>query len=69
VLGYLNEGHVRDQLIQNGVAPEEASVRLASLSDQELRQLATQVQEARAGGDILVTILLVVLIVFLVKRI
>jgi hypothetical protein len=66
---YLQEDQVRSELAKNGVSSEEISSRLASLSELELRQLAGQVQEARAGGDILMTILIVVLIIFLIKRI
>lgn len=69
VMSLLEQQNVREQLVQNGVSPQEAESRIASLSDQELRQLAGQIEQARAGGDILVTVLLVVLIIFLVKRI
>lgn len=69
VLSLLEQQNVREQLTKNGVSPEEAEARIANLSDQELRQLAGQIEQARAGGDILVTILLIVLIIFLVKRI
>ncbi len=65
----LSKDEVRDQLVKSGVSPNEASQRIASLSDTELKQLHMQVEEARAGGDILFTILIVVLIIFLVKRI
>ncbi|MES3038975.1 MAG: PA2779 family protein [Bdellovibrionota bacterium] len=65
----LARGDVQKMLIENGVAPMEVSARLASLSDKELLQLSSQVEQAQAGGDILVVILLVVLIIFLVKRI
>ena len=60
---------VREELLKRGVAPEEISSRLASLSSSELRQLSSQVEEARAGGDILVTVVLVLLIIYLAKRI
>jgi hypothetical protein len=66
---YLNQPDVQKALIQSGVSPDEVSARLASLSETELRQLSGQVQEARAGGDILITVLLIVLIIYLVKRI
>lgn len=65
----LSRDEVKAQLVANGVSPEEATSRIASLSEPELRQLHMQVEEARAGGDILVTILVVVLIIFLIKRI
>lgn len=65
----LSKDEVREQLVKNGVSVEEASARIASLSDTELKQLHFQVEQARAGGDILWTILIVVLIIFLIKRI
>ena len=69
VLEFLSRDEVKDQLVARGLAPAEVSARVAALSDQELQQLTNQMNEARYGGDILVTILLVVLIIFLIKRI
>ena len=69
VLNYLNKDEVRQKLIANGISPDEATARLASLSNQELQDMSKQVQQARYGGDILFTILVVVLIIFLIKRI
>lgn len=64
---FLNTDQVRQTLIDRGVAPDEVSSRLASLSETELRMLSGQVEQARAGG-ILVEILIIVLIIFLIKR-
>lgn len=69
VQDFLTDAKVRQQLIDRGVSPDEVSQRVASLSDAELKQLSGQVEQARAGGDILITILVVVLIIFLIKRI
>lgn len=69
VKDFLKTEEIQKAFVKQGLSADEASMRLASLSDQELRQLSLQVQEARAGGDILVAILIVVLIIFLVKRI
>ena len=69
ILTYLNKDEVKQRLITNGVSPDEASARVASLSDQELQDMSKQVKQAQYGGDILFTILLVVLIIFLIKRI
>ncbi|MGZ3690594.1 MAG: PA2779 family protein [Pseudobdellovibrio sp.] len=66
---YLQKADVRSELLKQGVSPDEVSSRLASLSEQEIRQLSSQIKSAQAGGDILVTILLVVLIIYLIKRI
>ncbi len=68
VQSVLDRKDVQSALIARGLTPTEASLRLAQLSDSELRQLDGQIQQARAGGTILVEILLVVLIIFLIKR-
>ena len=65
---FLSRSEVRQQLLEQGVSSEEVSLRMAALSESELKQLAHQVQQARAGGDILFTILIVVLIIYIVKR-
>lgn len=69
---FVERADVRKALLGYGLAPDEVNQRLASLSEQELKQLSDQVTKAKAGGDIggiLVVVLLVVLIIFLVKRI
>lgn len=66
---FINRQDVKKMLVERGISAEEASVRLANLSDSEIKQIEGQVKQAKAGGDILVTILLIVLIIYLVKRI
>ena len=66
---FISKTEVQAELMKQGLTADEVNLRLASLSEQEMRQLAGQVHEARAGGDILVTILLIILIIYLVKRI
>lgn len=66
---YISQDEVKKALSAHGLTAEEVSQRLASLSEKEISDLAQQVDQARAGGDILVTVLLVVLIIFLIKRI
>ena len=69
VNNFLTRADVQKLLMERGLSAEEASLRVASLSETELNQLSGQIEKAKAGGDILVTILLVVLIIFLIKRI
>lgn len=69
VANYLSQKDVEGKLVAQGVSVDEAKARVASLSDQELQNLSQQVDKAQYGGDILVTILLVVLIIYIVKRI
>lgn len=66
---YLDRKDVQEELIKRGLNPDEVSERLASLSEAEMKQLSLQVAQAKAGGNILVTIVLVLLIIFLIKRI
>ncbi|MBX3021914.1 MAG: PA2779 family protein [Bdellovibrionales bacterium] len=68
----LSRTEVRSELLKRGVSVEEVNSRMASLSDSELRQLAGQMDAAMYGGDvvgILVVVLLVLLIIYLAKRI
>lgn len=69
---FIARGDVKDQLVKLGISSEEASRRLASLSDSEVRKLAKDMKSATIGGDvtgILVLVLLVVAIIYLAKRI
>lgn len=69
VRSYLQTSEVKTELLKRGLSADEITARLAALSEQEIRDLSGQVQQARAGGDILITILVVVLIIFIIKRI
>ncbi len=68
VASFLKRSEVQQQLMERGLSANEVEQRLAALSQSELNSLALQMQEARAGGDILVTILVIVLIIFLIQR-
>jgi hypothetical protein len=72
VQDYLNRDDIKKELLKRGVSPEEVSQRLAGLSDHELRQLAGQMDQALYGGSvagILIVVVLVLLIIYLAKRI
>lgn len=66
---FLSRSDVQKLMVERGLSPEEASLRVASLSEVELRQLSGQVDQAKAGGDVLLTILVVILIIYFVRRI
>lgn len=66
---FLNQSEVEKQLLARGLSKEEVTSRLAALSKSELNLIASQIDQAKAGGNILITILVVVLIIFLIKRI
>ena len=69
---FLNRTDVKDQMVKLGLSSEEATRRLASLSDKEVRKLSGDIEKAQVGGDvtgILVIVLIVILIIYLAKRI
>jgi hypothetical protein len=47
---------VRSKLEQYGVDPAETEARLAALTDRELQQLATDLENMPAGGDLLAVV-------------
>ena len=65
VQGFLARADVKQQLEALGVAPELAEQRVAVLSDAELQQLSKTIDEQPAGGDVIVVlgVIFVVLIV------
>ncbi|QAU33707.1 PA2779 family protein [Janthinobacterium sp. 17J80-10] len=68
VASFLSRDDVRKSLEAQGVDPQAAIERIATLSDQEVQQLAARIDNAPAGGDIL-GILFTVFIVLLVTDI
>lgn len=72
VRAHLQREELKQELLKYGVSADEVSSRLASLSHSELNQLATQMDQARYGGDvfgILLIALVVVMIIYFAKRI
>jgi hypothetical protein len=72
VVRFLTRDDVKNQMVKFGVSPEEATRRVASLSDAELKKVAGEIDHSTAGGDltgILIVVLVVVLIIYLIKRI
>lgn len=72
VVNYLDHEEVQKQLTKLGVDPREAQLRLANMSQQEVDQLAKDIESSTAGGEViglLTVVLLVVLIIYFAKRI
>lgn len=72
ISNFLERSDVKDQLVKLGITPEEASTRLAGLSDKEVKQLSHDIDQATVGGSVggvLVLVVLVLLIIYLAKRI
>lgn len=66
VLSFLMREDVQQHLTRLGVDPEEAAHRVASLSDEEVRQIAGRLGELPAGEGSVGIIVGAVLIIFLV---
>ena len=65
IVQMMSRQDVRQQFLSMGVDPAKVDSRVAALSDDEVHQLATQMNQQHAGGDILgvaVFIFLVLLI-------
>lgn len=48
---FIKKEEVKNLMAKNGVNPEEALKRLASLSTEEIKNLSQQIDKAQAGGD------------------
>lgn len=70
---FMSRAEVQNEFVKRGVSPQEASARIAALSDFEMQQLAGNIATAPAGADVIVisltTILLIVLILLIIGRI
>ncbi|HKX57683.1 MAG TPA: PA2779 family protein [Xanthomonadales bacterium] len=62
----LQRADVQQAMIEMGVDPEQALLRVASLSDQELVQLNEQIDTLPAGGDSVLAIIGIVFLVLLI---
>lgn len=72
VAKFLDRDDVKKELIALGVNPDDATKRIASLTDEDLNKLSMDIQKVQAGGDVvgvLLIVLLVVGIIYLAKRI
>ncbi len=69
---FMHRQDVRNQFEKFGVNAQEASLRVASMSDDEIQKIAGQIDRAPAGGDVIVisltTVLLVVIILLLIGK-
>ncbi len=69
---FLGRAEVQNELTKRGVSPQEASQRIAALSDFELQKLAGNIDVAPAGAEPvlvigLTTLLLVIIIILLLR--
>ncbi len=57
---------IRQRLTDLGLNPQEISSRLARLSDQEIHDVASKIDTLQAGGDVLGTVVVLLVIAILV---
>lgn len=71
ILEVVSRDEISLELEKLRLSKDEVTKRIAALSDSEIRDLSKQIDEARYGGitGILVTVVLVLLIIYLAKRI
>jgi hypothetical protein len=65
----LERGDVQAQLQANGVNPADVKARLAAMTDDEVAQLAGQMESLPAGGTDVLGFILVVFIILLITDI
>ena len=58
---------VRKQLEQHGVDPAAVDARVAALTDQELEQLATDLENMPAGGSVLAVVGIVFIVLLILE--
>ncbi len=51
ISAFLNRGEVQSKMVGWGVDPKEADLRVASLSDSEVRQIASRLDSLPVGGE------------------
>ena len=62
----LESSVIKQRLIDYGLTPEETSLRLESLSDEQIHQLAANLDAVQAGGDVAGDVIFILLVVILV---
>ena len=67
VQGVLARADVREQMVTLGVDPAEVEARIAALTDAEVATLATRIEGAPAGGDALVVIGIVFVVLMILE--
>ena len=63
---FLARDEVKTALMSRGIDPLEAQNRVDSLTDEEARWVADQLDQMPAGGDFFTTLLIIVFIVFII---
>lgn len=67
IQGWLGQDDVRQQLVDLGVEPSNASERVAAMTTEELRTLHTQIEELPAGAGIIEVIGIVFVVLLILE--
>ena len=67
IQSFLAEEHVRAKLIELGVSAEEVQSRIAALTDQELQMLNQHIDIQPAGGNVLVVVGIVFVVLLILE--
>jgi hypothetical protein len=62
----LESSVIKQRLLDYGLTPEETAARIDKLSDEQLHQLASNLDAVQAGGDGLGDVIVILLIVVIV---
>jgi hypothetical protein len=68
---FLARGDVKSAILAQGVNPLEADARIDSLTNAEVVQIADQIDQLPAGGDVLgllIAVLVIVILVLVIMR-
>ena len=63
---FLDRSEVHNHLVNWGINPEEAKVRIDSLTDEEIENIASRMDQLPAGGDAVGALIGAALIVFII---
>ena len=65
VMGLLQRADVQAEMRALGVDPTEAIERVAAMSDSEIQLIVNRLEESPAGGDVIIGVVGIVVLVFL----
>ena len=63
---FLDRSEVQKYLVDWGISPEEAKIRIDSLTDEEIENISSKIDNLPAGGDGLGTIVGAALLIFII---
>lgn len=68
VLNFVNRSDVTSQLQSFGIDAASAQERVAAMTDEEVRYLAGQIDQAPAGGQLIALLLIALLVWWVIRR-